>query len=309
MRTLFKYMSSPRSFFEDGYIRLTQLCALNDPYEFSYCEDGLRQLVADFDEGYHFTKDICEYVEAHKHKIGIISLTEAKDNLLMWAHYGDEHRGLAAGFSMNPILEGKISERLFRPTVSLSSYDGYEPFDGKPVPIMYRKQPRYRIDRYDFDYSCIDAEGADRILHDIFCQKSDEWIYEKEHRIVLRLEQADRVIIPKRHVEEEKLVRELPSSTVADQSNGRLLISLDRMDDPYAREVLARALSEYSADPNVVYLLNIPAGLISSCLLGLRSLYKPQDVSTAYTRSLGYFEIYQATRPKGHYQLEFSRAL
>ncbi|WP_157673944.1 hypothetical protein [Cognaticolwellia beringensis] len=45
--------------------------------------------------------------------------------------------------------------------------------------MSYRKGLRYRNDKFDYDYSSIAVEGADKVLFEVFMQKSDEWIYEQ----------------------------------------------------------------------------------------------------------------------------------
>ena len=48
-----------------------------------------------------------------------------------------------------------------------------------------------------------------RLLYEIFQQKSDEWIYEKEHRIILKLEQADRIVIDKEDIKKYEYKKEI----------------------------------------------------------------------------------------------------
>ncbi len=50
MKQLFKYMSKPRNFFEEGFIRLSQPSALNDPFEAAFCRESLDDLASHFDE-------------------------------------------------------------------------------------------------------------------------------------------------------------------------------------------------------------------------------------------------------------------
>ena len=39
-----------------------------------------------------------QFYNASKEKIAILSLTEDRNNLLMWSHYADQHRGFVIGF-------------------------------------------------------------------------------------------------------------------------------------------------------------------------------------------------------------------
>ncbi|OIP99438.1 MAG: hypothetical protein AUK35_07210 [Zetaproteobacteria bacterium CG2_30_46_52] len=145
-------MSSPRRVLKDGFIRATQLSALNDPFEAVYCEKGLKELVSYFDDSSVVQTGLgeisfSEYVERNKNNIGVISFSESKENLLMWAHYADEHRGVVLGLSGLDFDKGMFVN-LSPPTILLStSWEGYGPFDGIPKPVMYRKQPRYRKKR------------------------------------------------------------------------------------------------------------------------------------------------------------------
>jgi hypothetical protein len=89
---------------------------------------------------------------------GILSLTAAKDNLLLWAHYAEQHRGIAV----------EIDTR-----------------DGAFTQGAHRAQ--------DVEYTSVRPKipESDEILFTHFFTKSLEWKYEKEYRIVRFL--TDRV--------------------------------------------------------------------------------------------------------------------
>jgi hypothetical protein len=61
-------------------------------------------------------------------------------------------------------------------------------------------------------------------LHfEIFQQKSDEWIYEKEHRVTLRLDQADKVIVNDIHrLKNTFVLNKLLKLGIATWSSGKL---------------------------------------------------------------------------------------
>jgi hypothetical protein len=87
-------MSKPRNFFEEGFIRLSQPSALNDPFEAAFCRKSLDELASNFDESTSWDPEFGElkfsqYVDFRMHHIGVISFTENKENLLMWAHYAN----------------------------------------------------------------------------------------------------------------------------------------------------------------------------------------------------------------------------
>jgi hypothetical protein len=77
-------------------------------------------------------------------------LTPHSDNILMWSHYAENHRGVC--------LEFDASVRLF----------------GSAMAVQYRK---------DYPSFTVNVQNADGVLQTILT-KSDVWSYENEFRIV-----------------------------------------------------------------------------------------------------------------------------
>ncbi|MBX8607357.1 DUF2971 domain-containing protein [Pseudomonas cichorii] len=239
----------------------------------------------------------------------MISFTESKENLLMWAHYANEHKGIVAGVAYCPQM-GSIFERLFRADALINSAWGEEwsKFDGTPTPVFYRKGLRYRNDKFDYDYSNISAEGADRVLYEVFLQKSDEWIYEQEHRVILRLEQADRVIVPdissigNLHIQNR--IKSSSYSTFNADSRSCAVNLFDVADDA-ERMAVAVELAKLSKNPKTIYLMKLSSGSINNCLIGLNSNFTKADIQGAHASSIGYLNIWKATRNMEYYSLEF----
>lgn len=57
-------------------------------------------------------------------QFGIYSLTSKSDNLLMWSHYADSHKGFCVGFDkfelfrlIQGVLEKLITRRIFQPSL------------------------------------------------------------------------------------------------------------------------------------------------------------------------------------------------
>lgn len=262
---LYKYVAKPEYILEDGYIRATQLSALNDPFEANYSKKGLKELVREF-EGPSNGEEFINYIEENKHKVGVISFTESKDDLLMWAHYADEHKGASIDFH----FFDDTTPDIFMPDGSAMTNE-HNYFNGTCLPVTYRKQPIYEIDKFDRDYCNVSAEGEDRILFEIFQQKSNEWIYEKEHRITLKLEQADRVIINNvRQYESEKWYKNIFIENILREEEffrfegNKLFVFLENISDDSNRFVYGNILSNLAKDnPNILYLFKIPASLWS----------------------------------------------
>jgi Protein of unknown function (DUF2971) len=97
---------------------------------------------------------------------GILSLTETPDNLLMWAHYGDCHKGVVLGFDeTHPFFRGAEI------VAGLARLNKVEYNQKRPVlSITTRNNPK------------------------VFLRKSIEWAYESEWRLIRPLsEAADRI--------------------------------------------------------------------------------------------------------------------
>jgi len=314
LKQLFKYMNEPRDIFSDGFIRLSQSAVLNDPFEASFCQRSLEELAGHFDDPMALDPEFgnlsfSQYVEMRRHNIGVICFSENKEHLLMWAHYANEHKGLAVGVVSIPD-NGSIFQNLFRADALINTSLGeeYSPFHGIPKPVSYRKGLRYRNDKFDYDYSNISVEGSDRILYEVFMQKSDEWIYEQEHRVVLRLEQADRVIpesidlITNEQIKNRIAVSEWCS---VDPNTGRAVISLMDINDNVERISASMHLAKLSRNPNVVYLMKLSSSSINNCLLGLKSDLEKKDVLGGHASSTGYLDVWKARRNLDYYSLEF----
>lgn len=302
---LFKYVSNLDYILNDGYIRATQLSALNDPFEANYDKDGLNKLVKELEDFNDF--DMIDYMEKEKHKIGVISFSESKDNLLMWSHYANEHKGGLIAFYFH---ENSLIEDLFL----LEYFLGKSVFDGKCKSVKYRKQPIYKIDKFDRDYSHIFSEGEDRFVYEIFEQKSEEWIYEKEHRIVLKLKQAHRVAIDIKDIEKYKYkeiywFKNLLGNTTSIEVDfiefidEKLYIYLERIENKSDRIVFGNLFASLAKDnPNIVFLFKISTSSIFSIAYGHRNKnIKKYDFKDKYR----FFEMFKTNIDKSNYTLGF----
>lgn len=92
------------------------------------------------------------YLKLINENIGVLSLTTKSDNLLMWAHYANEHKGFVIEFDTN-----------------------FNPFNNKELKVDYKKKrPIEKIGR----------ENTNRV----FLTKSVDWKYEDEYRIIKKLD-------------------------------------------------------------------------------------------------------------------------
>lgn len=115
-------------------------------------------------------KVICNY--------GIVSFEESFDNLLMWSHYADSHKGICIEFSLK---ENFVSQLIKEKIVS-----GNVKYDNN--------QPEMK---HSFDYAfniCRSREELFNLVRDIIFTKYEGWAYEKEWRWLKEIDNEQRHI-------------------------------------------------------------------------------------------------------------------
>lgn len=115
--------------------------------------------------------------ENYSNKFGILCLSEKCDNLLMWAHYTDCHKGFLIGF--------KSTNNFFHQ----SRY--------KLDQIHRIRKVRYSKKRPDFPGVSLNKDEKEQLVNiafDFFLTKSNHWKYEQEWRFIRELEEADRTM-------------------------------------------------------------------------------------------------------------------
>lgn len=158
-----------------------QLKALENNEEFNNILDknfgGLLQTVVDKSQAAKILRGSNEPLSIEKKneivsdlfsQHGILSLTETPDNSLMWSHYAYAHKGF--------IIEFDANHSFFN-------------FPKKQKSALLKVQYVEQTKQQSF---IPDGEVGDP--RQAFALKSLEWNYEKEHRLVKKLEDADKVL-------------------------------------------------------------------------------------------------------------------
>jgi len=174
MKTLFKYMPYRDAFFSNFYLRCTPRSALNDPFEMLPSKDYLIHHA----RKKHMSQSVIDNLLINPAKpdfefgdlktIGIVSFSASRDNLLMWSHYADEHRGM--------VLELDATHSFFADNIRQHRY---------LRPVRYRQQRITEKPPEKSDYES---------LLDLFFVKSRDWTYEQEHRLTCELCCCDDVL-------------------------------------------------------------------------------------------------------------------
>jgi len=166
------------------------------------------------------SEEAIERVRRIDDTFGILSLSAAADNLLLWAHYAAEHRGLA--------VEVDVEDPAFK---------GPNPGDG---PFQLAGPVEYSAERPLIP-------ETEEILFRHFFVKSLEWAYEREFRVVRKLESSTRTIAAKPHPIHlfplpPSAVRRVVFGARIPAARRRRLVSETRADEHFAHVAFAEAV-------------------------------------------------------------------
>jgi len=115
--------------------------------------------------------------EKANNNFGIFCLTEKNDNLIMWSHYADSHRGFLIGFdSSHPFFDQKTSKsdtiRALKPII----------YSNKRLPLTLLNE------------NGSEEAAAEELISKFFYTKSTHWEAEREWRMILPLKDASKIV-------------------------------------------------------------------------------------------------------------------
>lgn len=173
---------------ENLTLRLSSPSTLNDPFEGMLNEnvkERLLNIAKPEDLGMHgyehfFDKNMINQFIKNKiqnliNRYGVVSLSETPINLLMWAHYANEHQGICIGFKPD------LFDSLNKKEKSLYGIESYH-----PQKVNYDSIRPQNIEDEPESASEIREQARNQLL-----TKSNDWMYEKEHRCIIPLSWAD----------------------------------------------------------------------------------------------------------------------
>ncbi|HHQ4556901.1 TPA: DUF2971 domain-containing protein [Aeromonas hydrophila] len=184
MNTLYKYYSSYFDISEhigSPSIKLAHVNSFNDPFETQIAHVHAESLAKISMELSNETGSASKHELIQSYKklnsyFGVVSLTETHRNILMWSHYASSHKGVCVGYNKD-FLEAQASKK--------AKYSNEED-------ILNYKPQRVIYDSKRFDLEQQESNTLKSVLH-AMRKKSDEWIYEKEHRCIVPFTWADKI--------------------------------------------------------------------------------------------------------------------
>ncbi|HEV7743813.1 MAG TPA: DUF2971 domain-containing protein [Pyrinomonadaceae bacterium] len=181
---VYKYLHPHRiEVLQRGLIRFTQPAALNDPFEImpnlhkirQYYADQTKNLtrgmdpfsivLADFTTQINISKTFGRWQADNASELAFLSLSKNRNNLLMWSHYCNSHRGFVVGFD--------------------SSHPFFSALQAEKKSIL--REVRYRSDRP----IAPTPGGQWPDWTDFVMVKSAHWSYEEELRLIANPSGAD----------------------------------------------------------------------------------------------------------------------
>src|SRR5882724_807413 len=180
----------------DGLIRFTQPAALNDPFEtlpnLQAVREGLRESASQIIEKHgnrgsveslaaqvsvepRINEGLAKFQRDTNTKYAFLSLSKKRNNLLMWSHYADAHRGFVIGFDSSNAFFKRREFNVVTPLqeVKYSAIRGIVPASALN-PLS-------------------DHKGVD-LAKIFFFTKNRHWSYEEELRMVVNLNTADKIV-------------------------------------------------------------------------------------------------------------------
>ncbi|WP_310441530.1 DUF2971 domain-containing protein [Sulfurimonas sp.] len=175
--SIYKYLSfeNAKKIFENQTLRFSNPLSFNDPFELkpniSKLTDSSNHLVintvSDLLNGSGQAQKFHDGLVSNlSNGIGILCLSAKKDNLLMWAHYAEEHRGI--------VIEFDQEHEFF-----------YKPKSSKKIGLLFGLEEVNYVDTRP------SIESEEWLNKETFFTKGKHWYYEEEYRMVLLLDESN----------------------------------------------------------------------------------------------------------------------
>ncbi|MDA7746009.1 DUF2971 domain-containing protein [Psychromonas sp.] len=187
---LYKYTPHIMSFIANPMLRATRAKDLNDPFELNPTREVVEHIVASrkpTPEVMEFYKDKKQFAKLiTTYEKGIISLSECKDNLLMWSHYSNEHKGGVIEFTFELRNESHSRTPVQRGLFQSMADNNY-----RYGIVKYRKNRTLELSLL----SGSGYEQTNQIIDEIAFIKSKDWMYEEEHRFLVNLSYCNKTLV------------------------------------------------------------------------------------------------------------------
>jgi hypothetical protein len=163
-------------FLNDPCLRVTPSNCQNDPFEFGFSSSDIEALNCK-SESKELGIKLEEFAKLH----GIISLTTSNDDILMWSHYAENHRGAVVEI----YIDDEKPQSLFINSTGPNS----PPFNYQD--FLFDKVSYKSVRRFEQ----IESEAnIDKIKHHYYFTKARQWKLEDEYRFITPMIWINRIL-------------------------------------------------------------------------------------------------------------------
>ncbi len=276
------------------YLRLSTPATLNDPFEAEINEIVESNITSAlekdpiFHNGFRqgmnpelIKKVISNSITNTINDFGIVALSETPRNLLMWAHYANEHQGICIGFKKDMFNK---------------KHDAVDPIIESYIPLKVN----YDNIRPQVIENIVNARDVKR--HHIRQQlltKSNDWIYEKEHRCIIPIRHADRI----------KLLNDHPKhSFIRDFIEHEELQEVE--DSVFEGSAIGDLIPLFYDNKNALFLKSVDISKIESVYIGCKfPLQQKKELIDAFRKEdskFNHIKLYECHVSKTHFELELN---
>lgn len=289
----------PINYFENPTIKISIPHQLNDPFECIPSENIYKLIKRNLKKVQLDEHVASGYLDSYKTSImnmlslnGIVSFSETPRNFLMWAHYGNHHKGMCIGLNRNLFNEVTIPDNEFKIT-------NIEP-----------RKVNYDNFRFSSDSEFIADNREDvQAIERHFLTKSDEWIYEKEHRSIVPYMASTRIVLttdkpkPVDNCGSDMRIEDvidymLDHNMIIPTDNKKIYLCKDNTNGEGAYSYLQQSEGE------VMFLIDIPPKYIESIYFGCKvSDQYIYGVHSQFKSSKSKVKIYKFKTSKTRFEL------
>lgn len=190
MTLAYKYTKYRKDFFDNFLLKISRFGEFNDPFEMvpgdlmlSLPETEAAELLSQC----HALSDPDHYLECYlnmsagvRSSLGVVCFSERNDNLLMWAHYANNHDGICIELEAKPDLFSwghDESNNLNFPPTNKHRYKNC----GVLTKVKYSRDRPLFMDPAELEHET-----------ESWFTKSEDWAYEQELRVLIPLDNAIR---------------------------------------------------------------------------------------------------------------------
>ncbi|WP_180961415.1 DUF2971 domain-containing protein [Pseudoalteromonas sp. MelDa3] len=187
MTSVFKYTQYRPEFFDNFYLKLSRFGEFNDPFEMvmgNYLSsvdkeehDLIMSLSSTLSDGAAYYDMAWDALAGVRASVGVLCFASDESNLLMWAHYANNHEGICIELDKNAeFFTGK--------------YKNATELLGKKLDDHYQNIGELRKVKYTLERPTYIEPSELEYDTESWFVKSLEWEYEQEHRLLLPISLA-----------------------------------------------------------------------------------------------------------------------